>query len=529
MAEIGAGCETDCGGQHAAMARSDAQRGHGALGPLALVTAAALVFAVLLVLVRLQWPPLESADHEAATGSNGLIAGHHAVISVIKTITLLGSSPVLWSVIGATALVLLLRRQWRLAAFVIAAGGGAIALGPVLKVLVGRLRPVLAHPVAHAPGNSFPSGHALGSIACYGALLLVFLPAARGRWRTVLISVVAALVAVIGVSRILLGVHYVSDVVGAWAIGICWLGLTAVAFELARPAAGLPVVDPLSEGLEPEARDDLRPARPAPAVHHRGRMAAALLVAWALIVALVVALGDLITRDGHGNVLGDRTVPRWFAAHRTAAGNTWSEVFSTIGSTPLIIAVAVAGCLIFLAVTRRWRPVRFLAIVMCGELGAFLIAAAVVMRVRPDVPRLDSNIPTSSYPSGHEAATCCLYIALAILIIGRARGWWRWLALVPAIALPVLVAISRLYRGEHHPTDIAASLLLSALWLTAATWLTKPNASPGSSDPGRGAQTPATEGAQKRQLAHSRSRHRDRKEAAVKVTRTGAPPAALTT
>ena len=55
------------------------------------------------------------------------------------------------------------------------------------------------------------------------------------------------------------------------------------------------------------------------------------------------------------------------------------------------------------------------------------------------------------------------------------RGWWRWLFLVPAIAMPVLVALSRMYRGEHHPTDILASLLFAALWLTATTLLIKPN------------------------------------------------------
>ncbi len=113
---------------------------------------------------------------------------------------------------------------------------------------------------------------------------------------------------------------------------------------------------------------------------------------------------------------------------------------------------------------------------MFGELGAFLAAAAVVKRPRPDVTHLDQHLPTSAYPSGHEAATCCLYVAIAILVIGHARGWWRWLFLVPAIVMPVLVALSRMYRGEHHPTDMLGSLLFSALWLTATTLLIKPNA-----------------------------------------------------
>jgi undecaprenyl-diphosphatase len=451
------------------------------LAPLATVTTAALIFAIVLVLVRFQWQPLESVDHGTAADINGLIAANSTLVAVVKAVTALGSDVVLWGVIGLAALVLAIRRRWRLALYVLVTGAGALALDPVIKALVGRLRPVLAHPVAHAAGNSFPSGHALGSIACYGAILLAFLPAARGRWRTAFITAIAALVALIGISRILLGVHFLSDVVGAWALGICWLGLTTFAFELDRRARGLPTAGPVTKGLEPEARADLKPARPEPpaaqgATGHRGRTAAGLAVAWVLILGVVTGLGELIVKDGNGNVLGDRTIPQWFVAHRSPGENEASLILTDIGQTLAIITAALVICIVFLAVTRHWRPVTYLAIVLAGEVSAFLIAVTVVKRPRPYVKHLDPHIPTSSYPSGHEAAICCLYIALAILVIGHARGWWRWLSLIPAIALPILVAISRMYRGEHHPTDIVGSLLFAALWLTTATLLIKPGA-----------------------------------------------------
>ncbi len=451
------------------------------LAPLITVTVAALVFAVLLIAVRLQWAPLESADHRAAADINNLVAGHKTLVSVVKAVTFLGSNGVLWTVIVAATVILAIRRKWRLAAYLLITGAGALVLDPVLKSLVGRLRPVVAHPIAYGTGDSFPSGHSLGSIVCYGAILLVFLPAARGRWRTAFIAFIVALVALIGVSRILLGVHYLSDVVGAWAVGITWLGVTAFAFELTRSAAGQPVTAPVSDGLEPEARADLEPVQPEPSAGHRrgghyGRVAAGILVAWVLILGIIVGLGELITKDGNGNVLGDRTIPHWFAAHRTPAWTHWSLIFTTLGATQDILIVALATCVVFLAVTRHWRPVIFVATVMFGELAAFLAAAAVVRRPRPAVTHLDQHLPTSAYPSGHEAATCCLYVAVAILVIGHARGWWRWLFLIPAIAMPVLVALSRMYRGEHHPTDILGSLLFSALWLTATYLLIKPNA-----------------------------------------------------
>ncbi len=451
------------------------------LTPLAIVSAAALLFALLLLLVRLQWAPLESVDHRAAAWLNSLVAGHAPVVRVVKAVTWLGSGGVLWTLTGAAAVVLAIRRRWRLVIYLLVTGAGELTLDPVLKALVGRLRPVVAHPIAYGTGDSFPSGHALGSLVCYGALFLVFLPAVRGIWRRVFIVVIATLIAAIGISRLLLGVHYLSDVLGAWALGIFWLGLTAFAFELSRQATGAPVTDPLTEGLEPEARSDLTPAEPETTMDHDrarkyGRIAAAVVVIWVLIVGALTGIGKLImiTHNGNGNLLGDHTIPHWFAAHRTPTLNHLSQIASSLGATQDILIVSAVTCVAFLAVTRRWRPVIFLAVVMFGELAAFLTIAAIVKRPRPDVPHLDSKLPTSAFPSGHTAATACLYIGIAILVIGYARGWWRFLFLIPAIVMPVMIALARMYRGEHHPTDILGSLLFAGLWLTAATMLIRP-------------------------------------------------------
>jgi undecaprenyl-diphosphatase len=467
------------------MSANTLDRQNRSLTPLLAVTAAALIFTVLLVLVRLQWRPLESIDHGAAARINELISGHPALVSVVKAVTWLGSDGVLWTIIGVSALFLAFRRRWRLVLYLLVAGAGALVMDPILKKLVGRLRPVVAHPVAHGLGDSFPSGHSLGSIACYGAVFLVFLPATRGRWRTVFTTVIVTLVALIGLSRILLGVHYLSDVVGGWTLGITWLGLTAFAFELTRRAEGQPVTDPLAEGLEPEAHTDLDLAQPEAPVsrtaqrspaRERARVAAGLVVAWVLILGVVVGFGELVVKYSHNKWLGDTAIPRWFAAHRTPTLNQWSNDVSVACATTGILIVAVAACVIFLAVTRHWRPVIFIAVVMFGELAAFLAAAAVVKRPRPYVHHLDHHLPTSAYPSGHMAATTCLYVAIAILVLGHTRGWWRWLFVALAVVMPVAIALSRMYRGEHHPTDVLGSLIFAALWLTATTLLIKPNA-----------------------------------------------------
>src|ERR1700689_176326 len=301
-------------------------------------------------------------------------------------------------------------------------------------------------------------------------------------WRRAFTVVIATLIVAIGASRLLLGVHFISDVLGGWALGVTWLGVTAFAFELFRRATGEPAAEPMTEGLEPEARNDLQPAEPETTMDHDrarkyGRIAAGIVVAWVLIVGALTGIGKLImiTGNGNGNLLGDHTIPHWFAAQRTSSLNHLSLIASNLGATQDILIVSVITCVVFLAVTRRWRPAVFVAVVMLGELAAFLAVAAVVKRPRPGVPHLDSNLPTSAFPSGHMAATTCLYVGIAILVIGHARGWWRYLFLIPAIVMPVMIAVARMYRGEHHPTDILASLLFAALWLTAATLLIKPN------------------------------------------------------
>jgi undecaprenyl-diphosphatase len=140
------------------------------------------------------------------------------------------------------------------------------------------------------------------------------------------------------------------------------------------------------------------------------------------------------------------------------------------------VSAAAVICLVFVGITRRWRPAVFVVTLMIGELAIFLTAAAMVKRPRPTVSHLDHHLPTSAYPSGHVAATCCVYLGLAVLVIAQAKGWWRWLFVIPAIVLPVLVGASRMYRGEHHPTDVLASLLFAALWIPAVFMLLRPSA-----------------------------------------------------
>ncbi|MFG1868373.1 phosphatase PAP2 family protein [Micromonospora arborensis] len=445
---------------------------------LVAVTGAGVGFGLLLLLVRLRWSPLQDADHAGAEWFNGLVAPHHALVTVLQAVTDLGGRPILIWLVSIAVVGLLIRKQPRLAVYLIITGVGGLILDPSLKTLVGRLRPVVDVPIASAPGNSFPSGHALGSFVAYGALLLVFLPAMAPRWRKPAIVGVGVLVALVGLTRIALGVHYLSDVLAGWLLGAAWLGVTAYAFRLWRRERGRPV-PPLSEGLEPEAGHDIAPAPAEEHVLAHPRSAVAeLLVGWVLVFGALYAFGTYVSYHAKGTFFAtlDREVPRWFAERHTDVLTDVSWWWSKFGDTHAILIISLVFCPLVLAVWRRWRPVLFVALAMVGELTLFLASARAVDRPRPPVENLDGQMPTSSFPSGHIAATICVWLAITVIVFPRTDRWWRWIFVALAVIMPVGVATSRMYRGMHHPTDFMGAILLSALWIGLLYLVIRPNA-----------------------------------------------------
>lgn len=435
-------------------------------------------FALLLALVRGGWGPLHRIDTRVADWFNQLVAPHHPLVTVLRAVTDLGGRPIMIWLVTVAVVGLLIRRQGRLAGYLVVTGLGALALDPSLKALVGRLRPVVDVPVAAGVGNSFPSGHALGSIVAYGALLLVFLPAIRPRWRRPAIGLVAVLVFAIGLTRIALGVHFVTDVLGGWLLGLAWLVVTGYAFRLWRRERGRPV-PALTEGLEPEARPDLEPA-PAEErmLPHPLAGTAELVTGWVLVFGALYGFGMLVSYYAGDTFVAtlDTEVPRWFEAHRTETLDRISYGWSKAGDTHAILLVSLVFCPLVLAVWRRWRPVLFVVLTMFGELTLFLASARAVDRPRPAVEHLDGQLPTASFPSGHIAATMCLYVAIAVLVMPRTDRWWRWLTVVAAVVMPLGVALSRMYRGMHHPSDFAGAILLTVLWVGLLYLVVRPNA-----------------------------------------------------
>jgi len=186
------------------------------------------------------------------------------------------------------------------------------------------------------------------------------------------------------------------------------------------------------------------------------------VVAFVFLAAVVVGLGLLLTHVLASGGVGrlDESVSRWFLLRRTQTLDTATRVGSDFGSTGVVLAIALVAVIV-LAIGRRWRQIGFLACALSLEITVFLTATLLVDRERPGVPRLDATPPTSSYPSGHTAAAIVLYVGLAIIIWSLVRSTtMRTIAWILGVALPLIVALSRLYRGMHHLTDVLASVLL---------------------------------------------------------------------
>ncbi len=225
-------------------------------------------------------------------------------------------------------------------------------------------------------------------------------------------------------------------------------------------------------------------------------------VTWAvaarLVALLVVLFGVLLGAgwlvsgpEADTDVeVADGWLTTWLAEHRVAGLAAPSQWISDLGSTGVVVATGLVAAAVAGYLLREWWPVRLLAVALSAELLVFLSVSSIIDRPRPPVQHLDAHLPpTSSFPSGHTAASLCLYGGIAVVVCLATRARWRWAVVTAAFVVVLAVAGARLYRGAHWPTDVAASLLFASLWL----WACGRSLGPPSTGPGArgGPQQPA--------------------------------------
>jgi membrane-associated phospholipid phosphatase len=203
---------------------------------------------------------------------------------------------------------------------------------------------------------------------------------------------------------------------------------------------------------------------PAAWIATRLRIFPSLLVSWivanvgALVIASVmISLGLLTTRvlfSVEAIENADEWLPAWAEDQRTPFRTDLSKIASNLGDVVLIATAGVA--IVGLILRRRWRMATFVLQAGLVEALVYLLVANAVERPRPAVEPLDNLNPTHSFPSG-------------LLLTAHFRQRWAGIAIwTVASGIWLAVATSRIYRGEHHPIDVAAGAIMGFCALMAA-------------------------------------------------------------
>jgi membrane-associated phospholipid phosphatase len=224
---------------------------------VAMVIGGGLVIGLLAYLIRGN-ATLASIDSSAARWGND----HATTLStrLLTWVTDLGNWPVV-PLIGIPILIWEWRRRpnLHLVLFMVIVFAGDKLVTTGIKDLVDRARPTL-NPLAHTLGPSFPSGHSSTAAAFYAALAFVLARGRSGRTAALLVGAAGGIAVAVAASRVLLDVHWASDVIAGLMLGWAWFALCAIAFGGRRLHFGQPVEKALGE-----------PPRRTPPAHSRSR------------------------------------------------------------------------------------------------------------------------------------------------------------------------------------------------------------------------------------------------------------------
>jgi undecaprenyl-diphosphatase len=188
------------------------------------VTLVLLAASVVVTLaVAFSFAPVIGLDQAVAVGLHRFAVEHSDVVTAMQVWTNVFGPWTFRGLLVVVAAWLLWRRRMVAAGWVVGTVLVAAAVDSGLKALLGRVRPHWTDPVSHAIGESFPSGHSLTSAMGCAVLLVLVSP------RAIAVIAAVAVPAITGFTRLALGVHYLSDVVGGWLLGVTVVAVVTTA------------------------------------------------------------------------------------------------------------------------------------------------------------------------------------------------------------------------------------------------------------------------------------------------------------
>lgn len=232
--------------------------------------------------------------------------------------------------------------------------------------------------------------------------------------------------------------------------------LTTTSADRAR-SSDVPVLRPREDGPAQRLADSFGGLHPVTG------FAVAMLLGFATIALLSIGLGLLVTHvleHSWGIGAANERFEVWLAAHRTPSRTEASWVGSTMAGG-LVLPVLVGAIALVCVCLRKWRLAAFSVFALAVESGTYRATTLAIHSHRPRVVRLEHLPVNASYPSGHTAASLAVYGGLVLLLTSRfTNGIFRGFAWATAVAIVAFVAMSRMYRGMHHPLDVGGGILV---------------------------------------------------------------------
>jgi undecaprenyl-diphosphatase len=185
---------------------------------------------------------------------------------------------------------------------------------------------------------------------------------------------------------------------------------------------------------------------------------------------IVAAVGSLLFSELAEHVMAgstqafDEAVLRWISTHHTRALDSAMLEITALGtSTVVMMMVLVSG--LFLTLTRHKYSALLLIVATAGGMFLDTILKLQFGRPRPHVFVWGTHATMSSFPSGHAMSATIVYSTVAYLAARlQKRLWARWLTLLAAAIIILLISLSRLYLGVHYPSDVLAGAIIGLAW-----------------------------------------------------------------
>jgi membrane-associated phospholipid phosphatase len=361
--------------------------------------------------------------------------------------------------IGTILTIYFLHKQfWRELAMVLIGLGGGGLIWYFLSRYFDRPRPADHLDVLVLSGSSFPSAPAMMAILCYGLLAYLLIPKLPSLfWKWFAALLLTAAIVMVGLSSLLFGTHYATDVIAGVALGLAWAGLVYTLAERFFRKGKAGNQDSAQKAITFQG---LR----APGLFKRRPLLGLALI---LLASLSFAgLGYNILAKGPLVQLDMSLYKDLLATARTASPSLNDIMLFGFFVGKQAVQLIVMILSIYFLSQRYWREFAMLQISTQG--GGVLKNFIIDYFSRPRPPEQlglgTTTIP--SFPSGHALGTMICYAFLAYLLVPKMPSlFWKWTMSISIALIVLFEGLSRIFHGNHYLTDVLAGYALGIAWL----------------------------------------------------------------